>query len=147
MKILKGDVLSIFKTWNQFKILCFCFHLFNHEVINDSNGTRSHDAKMTFVVRTYMYGALDCMLLSCQVRVSEWIHRLKLPECQGTPCWRLAWYLKFKWQQRDSNLVCNRLVCKQTFKHLAKLTKCMYIYIKRDVVFTRWGCKTFQIVF
>ena len=26
-----------------------------------------------------------------------------LPECQGTPCSKLAPYLKFKWQQRDSN--------------------------------------------
>ena len=27
----------------------------------------------------------------------------KLPECQGTPCSKQAPYLKFKWQQRDSN--------------------------------------------
>ena len=26
-----------------------------------------------------------------------------LPECQGTPCSNKAPYLKFKWQQRDSN--------------------------------------------
>ena len=26
-----------------------------------------------------------------------------LPECQGTPCSKHAPYLKFKWQQRDSN--------------------------------------------
>ena len=26
-----------------------------------------------------------------------------LPECQETPCWNQASYLKFKWQQRDSN--------------------------------------------
>ena len=26
-----------------------------------------------------------------------------LPECQGTPCSKQARYLKFKWQQRDSN--------------------------------------------
>ena len=26
-----------------------------------------------------------------------------LPECQGTPCSKQAPYLKFKWQQRDSN--------------------------------------------
>ena len=27
----------------------------------------------------------------------------RLPECQGTPCSKQAPYLKFKWQQRDSN--------------------------------------------
>ena len=26
-----------------------------------------------------------------------------LPECQGIPCLKQAPYLKFKWQQRDSN--------------------------------------------
>ena len=26
-----------------------------------------------------------------------------VPECQGTPCSKQAPYLKFKWQQRDSN--------------------------------------------
>ena len=43
------------------------------------------------------------MFLSCHVRVSEWIHALYLPECQGTPCSKQAPYLKFKWLQRDSN--------------------------------------------
>ena len=45
----------------------------------------------------------DCMFLSCHVRVSEWIHTLYLPECQGTPCSKQARYLKFKWLQWDSN--------------------------------------------
>ena len=39
----------------------------------------------------------NCMFLSCHVRVSEWIHMLYLPECQGTPCSKQARYLKFKW--------------------------------------------------
>ena len=26
------------------------------------------------------------MFLPCHVRISEWIHTPKLPECQGTPC-------------------------------------------------------------
>ena len=56
------------------------------------------------VARTYLYGAFDCMLLSCHVRISEWIHTLYLPECQGTSCSKQVRYLKFKWQQRDSNL-------------------------------------------
>ena len=37
------------------------------------------------------------MLLSCQVRVSEWIKTLSLPECHGAPCSKQARNLKFKW--------------------------------------------------
>ena len=69
--------------------------------LNDCNGTWTHDhlvrkrtphhlAKLTkwlsFVVSTYLYGAFDWMFLSCHVRVSEWIHTLKLPECLRSPC-------------------------------------------------------------
>ena len=43
-------------------------------------GTLNHLAKLTkwlsCVVSTYLYGAFDCMFLSCHVRVSEWIHTL-----------------------------------------------------------------------
>ena len=42
-------------------------------------------------------------VLTCYVHVSEWIHTLQLPECQGTPCSKEARNLKFKWLQRDSN--------------------------------------------
>ena len=45
----------------------------------------------------------DCMFLSCQVHVSEWIHTLQLPECQRTPCSKQAKDLQFKWLQLDSN--------------------------------------------
>ena len=42
--------------------------------------TLSHLAKLAkwlrFVVSTYPYGALDCMLLSCHIHVSEWIYTL-----------------------------------------------------------------------
>ena len=38
----------------------------------------------------------DCMFLSFHVHVSELIHTLWLPECQGTPCPKLARNLKFK---------------------------------------------------
>ena len=59
--------------------------------ISDSNLIRTHNhvvrertlnylAKLTewlsCVVSTYLYGAFDCMLLSCHVRVPEWIHTL-----------------------------------------------------------------------
>ena len=78
----------------------------------DCNGTRTHNylvckrtlnhlanlAKwLSCVVSTSLYGTFDCMFLSCHMRVSEWIHTLYLPECQGTPCLKQARYLKFKW--------------------------------------------------
>ena len=59
----------------------------------DCNGTRTHNylvrkrtlnhlAKLakwlSCVVSTYLCGAFDCMFLSYHVRVSEWIHTLKL---------------------------------------------------------------------
>ena len=31
---------------------------------------------LSYVVSTYLYGAFDCMLLSCDVFVSEWIYTL-----------------------------------------------------------------------
>ena len=49
----------------------------------------NHFAKMTkwlnWTVSTYLYGSLNCMFFSSQVRASEWIHTLYLPECQVTP--------------------------------------------------------------
>ena len=42
--------------------------------------TRNHRGKLvkwlSCVARTYLYGGFDCMLLSCHVRIPEWIHRL-----------------------------------------------------------------------
>ena len=65
-------------------------HLFRKE-------TLKHLAKLakwlSCVVSTYLYGAFDCMVLSCQIRVT-----VNLPECQGTPCSKQATYLTFKWQ-------------------------------------------------
>ena len=70
--------------------------------------TLSHLAKLakwsSCVLSTYLYGAFDCMFLSCHVRVSEWIHTLSLPECQGTPCSKQARNLKVKWLQLDSSV-------------------------------------------
>ena len=58
---------------------------------SDSNGIQTHNhlvckrtlnhlAKLakwlSCVVRTYLYGEFDCMLLSRHVRVSEWIYTL-----------------------------------------------------------------------
>ena len=62
------------------------------------------DSVYRFIIKkTKIFWSYDCMFLSCHVRVSEWIHTLYLPECQGTPCSKQARYLKFKWLQRDSN--------------------------------------------
>ena len=75
-------------------------HLLRQRILN-------HLAKLakwlSSVVSTYLYGAFDCMFLSCHVRVWEWIHTLQLPQCQGTPCSKQASYLKIKWLQLDSN--------------------------------------------
>ena len=57
-----------------------------------------------FELKNYQWTEfVDCIFLSCHVPISEWIHTLYLPECQGTPCSKQAWYLKFKWLQRGSN--------------------------------------------
>ena len=86
--------------------------------LSECNGTRTHNhlvrkrilnhlAKLakwlSSVVSTYLYGAFDCMFLSCHLRVWEWIRTLQMPECQETPCSKKASYLKIKWLQRDSN--------------------------------------------
>ena len=86
--------------------------------LSDCKGTRTHNhlvrkrtlnhlAKLakwlSCAMSTYLYGAFDCMFLSCHVRVWEWLHTLQLPECQGIPCLKQAPYLKIKWLQRDSN--------------------------------------------
>ena len=64
--------------------------------------TLNHLAKLaewlSCVVSTYLYGAFDCMLFSCHLRVSEWIHTLQpefLRKCHSTPCSKQAPHLKF----------------------------------------------------
>ena len=86
--------------------------------LSDCNWTRTHNhlvrkrilnhlaklaKRLSCVASTYLYGAFDCMFLPCHVRVSEWIHTLRLPECQGIPCSKQARNLKFKCLQLDSN--------------------------------------------
>ena len=69
--------------------------------------TLNHLAKLAkwlrIVMSTYLYGAFDCMLLSCHICVSEWIQTLYLSECQGNPCSKQAQYLKFIRLQLHSN--------------------------------------------
>ena len=40
---------------------------------------------LSCVVSTYLYGAFDCMFLSCHARVSERNHTQYVPQCQGVP--------------------------------------------------------------
>ena len=85
---------------------------------SDSNGIRTNNylvlkrtlnnfaklaKRLSCVVSTYLYVAFDCMLLSCHLRIIDWIYTLYLSECQETPCSNQGSYLKFKWQQPDSN--------------------------------------------
>ena len=73
-----------------------------------------------------------CMLLSCNVRVSEWIHT----ECQGTPCSKQALYLKFKRQQRDAYHVTQEfqwIHTHNTVNHLASLAKWLSVLLQ-----TKW---------
>ena len=69
--------------------------------------TLNHLAKlakrMRCVESTYLYGAFDCVFLSCRIRVLEWIYTMRLPECQRCPCSKQVRYMKFKWLQRDSS--------------------------------------------
>ena len=61
------------------------------DILNDCNETRTHNhlvrkwtlnhldklAKwLSYVLRTCTYGVFDCIILSCHVRVLEWIHTL-----------------------------------------------------------------------
>ena len=75
-----------------------CNHLAHKRTLN-------HLVKLTIwlscVVSAHLYGAFDFMLLSCHVRVLEWIHTLKMLECQGTLSSKQARCLMFKWLQRD----------------------------------------------
>ena len=61
---------------------------------NTSNNTRKKQRKRKIIGFKSPFSinvkTNDCMFLSCHVRVSEWIHTLSLPECQGTPCSKQA---------------------------------------------------------
>ena len=54
-------------------------------------------------IKLWFYYGIDCTLSSCHVRASELIYTLQLPDCQEMSGSKQAWYLKFKWQQRNSN--------------------------------------------
>ena len=86
--------------------------------LNDCKETRTHNhllrkwtlnhlakliKSLSLVVSANLYLPFDCIILSCHIRVSERIHTLWLPQCEGTPCSKHGLYLKFKWLQGDSN--------------------------------------------
>ena len=58
---------------------------------------------LSFVLSSSLCGAFDCMFWSSHVGVSERIHSLKLPECQGNLCLKQVQYLKSKWLKLHSN--------------------------------------------
>ena len=73
---------------------------------------------LSCVGSTYLYGAFDCILSSCHVCDSAWIHTI-LPECQGTPNgnWCDIWSLS----DCNGTRTHNHVVRKRTFNHLPKL--------------------------
>ena len=91
---------------------------------------------VSFVVSTYPYVAFDCILISCHLRISEWIHTLYLLEFQEL----LAWNRRDIWSLSECNgtQTHKHLVRNQTLNHLAKLTKSLscvlstYLYLAFD---------------
>ena len=68
-------------TWNRRKIWnlsdCNKTQTHNHLVHKQTPNYFAKLAKwLNCVVSTYLYGAFDCMFLSCHVRISEQIHTL-----------------------------------------------------------------------
>ena len=90
--------------WNWTRIY---YHLVHNRTLN-------HLAKLTKwlsrVVSTYLYGAFNCMFLSCHVLVPEWIYTLWLSACQGTPCSKQA-RNQLYWSRKATLL---QLYCKTT---------------------------------
>ena len=68
---------------------------------------------------TYLYGAFDCMLLSCYVRVSEWIHTLVCLNVKELLARRR--HHMYNLSHRNEIWTQNHFVCKRTLNHLAKL--------------------------
>ena len=76
---------------------------------------------LSWIVSGYLYGAFDCMSLSCHVRISEWIHVLYLPESQE----HLGPNRSDIWNLSDCHgtRTHNHLVLKKALNELAKSTK------------------------
>ena len=107
-----------------------------------SKGTLNHLAKLakwlSCVVNTHLYSAFDCMLLSCHVRVSEWIHALEF-----------AWMLRNSLLEAGANLRSSsdrnmirthkHLVRKRTHNHFAKLAKWLS-YVVSTYLYGAFDC-------
>ena len=78
------------------------------------------------------------MFLSCHVRVSEWIHTLYLPECQGTPCSKQARNLKFKWLQLDSPVWLNDWVFVYELSGCGFESSCSHLITKLFIKVQIW---------
>ena len=105
--------------------------------------TLNHLAKLvkwlSCVLTTYLSRAFDCMLLSCDLRVSEWIHT---PSCLNVQELLVQSRLKI-WSLSDCNWTRTQyhLVRKRTLNNLAKLVKWLscvlstYLYGAFDCMF------------
>ena len=98
-------------------------------------GLEPTTALLSCIVSTYWYGIFDCILFSCHVRVSDWIHT-PIPECQGTPCLKQTQNLKFKWLQLDLNLQAT-IECGFTVKRVRDMIR-TYLYTIFHTQLTTW---------
>ena len=134
--------------------------------LSDCNGTRTHNHlvhKRTFnhlsqlakwlscLVSTYLYGAFDCLFLSCYGRVSEWNHTPQLPECQSEATLHSCLNVKellvrnrrkiISLSDRNGTRTHKHLVHKRTLSHLFQLEKWLscvvstYLYGAFDCLF------------
>ena len=53
------------------------------------------DEWLSCVVSTYPISCIHYIILSCHVRVLEWIYTLQFPECQRKSCSKQVQHLKF----------------------------------------------------
>ena len=84
--------------------VCSSTQTHNHLIHKPRLNLLAKPAKwLSCAVNTYLYGALDCIFLSCHVGVSIWMHTVYLPDCQGTSTSKQSRNLKFKWLQLDWN--------------------------------------------
>ena len=123
---------------NKLKLVSLCFSLFLELLCkrSNSNGIRTHALlvrKRTLsnlaklgkwlicVVSTYLYGAFDCVLFSCRIRVSEWITLYSYLNVKE----HLAQNRYDIWSLGDRNRIRthNHLVHKGILNHLVKLAK------------------------
>ena len=75
--------------------------------------------RLSCVLSTYLYGAFDCIFLSCHVRVSEWIHLqscLNVKDLLARSRRKIGSFSDCNWTPTQ-----NYLAGKRTLKHLAKL--------------------------